>query len=368
MSLSAFEQLGGRGTARKWRRSVTTLDGSEAVSLGEWMERYQVMAGTEAKHASPHPSPKPHASTPPAGTLPPAAAAAGLPAAAWQADKRDQHGRHRQQAQTGTPRPSVPGQLPSAQQHEPLKRREAQQQRQHSSAQQRHLQQVSPQAAGPLPPMPAAAAILSPAAVVQGGSSPGSSPGGVAAAAAAADVRRSSVHTGGRPQLQTLGLQHSPLPDFTGTRAPAAAAQAGTPAGMGSAAAAGAPAGTPLNAELLLMLNEYASEYSHPELHLHPAQVEQDLEDLTAGTAGVLSPRLPSMDWQHQQQQRRQRQLPGPLFGRGLEAAAAVGAASYGAALLDAAAPAGLAAAVEEEDVELLAPASQDTSSLPTRE
>ncbi|WIA43742.1 hypothetical protein OEZ86_010168 [Tetradesmus obliquus] len=52
MSLSAFEQLGGRGTARKWRRSLTTLDGSEVITLGEWMERYQVVPGTEGKHES----------------------------------------------------------------------------------------------------------------------------------------------------------------------------------------------------------------------------------------------------------------------------------------------------------------------------
>jgi hypothetical protein len=108
-----------------------------------------------------------------------------------------------------------------------------------------------------------------------------------------------------------------------------------------------------VNAELLMMLNEYASEYSQPELHLHPAQVQQDLEDLTAGTAGVLSPRLASMDWQNQQQQqpRHQQQpaetvpavmhaaqLSAPLFRPGTEAAAsppAVMAAESGAVVED---------------------------------
>jgi hypothetical protein len=112
--------------------------------------------------------------------------------------------------------------------------------------------------------------------------------------------------------------------------ADAAAAQFTAPPAQGDAIGAGASA-EPVNAELLMMLNEYASEYSQPELHLHPAQVEQDLEDLTAGSAGVLSPRLGSMDWQNQQQQqqpaesmpaRHAAQLPAPLFGPGTETAA----------------------------------------------
>jgi hypothetical protein len=116
-------------------------------------------------------------------------------------------------------------------------------------------------------------------------------------------------------------MQHADVADAQLTAAAALSDAVGT---GGSA--------EPVNAELLMMLNEYAGEYSQPELHLHPAQVEQDLEDLTAGTAGVLSPRLASMDWQnHQQQQQQQRhhqqpadtvpaiahaaQLPAPLFG-----------------------------------------------------
>eukprot|EP00775_Hariotina_reticulata_P002645 gene2645-2945_t len=77
MSLSAFEQLGGRGAARKWRRSLTALDGEEAISLGEWMERYQILPGSDRAAGA---SPKARATTPPA---PPseAAAAAGSAAA-----------------------------------------------------------------------------------------------------------------------------------------------------------------------------------------------------------------------------------------------------------------------------------------------
>jgi hypothetical protein len=70
MSLSAFEQLGGRGAARKWRRSLTALDGEEAISLGEWMERYQILPGSDRASGA---SPKGRATTPPA---PPAGAAA----------------------------------------------------------------------------------------------------------------------------------------------------------------------------------------------------------------------------------------------------------------------------------------------------
>jgi hypothetical protein len=163
-------------------------------------------------------------------------------------------------------------------------------------------------------------------------------------------------------------------------QAAAAAAAAGTTAHPGPAFAAGASAGEPFNAELLLMLNEYASEYSHPELHLHPAQVEQDLEDLTAGTAGVLSPRLASMDWQqqqHQQQPRHQQQLsatvsaavlPGPLLNSHLQPAAVEGAPSYCPGQLHATAPQELAVGAVAASPAVSAPASQHEHSLPTQE
>jgi len=44
-----------------------------------------------------------------------------------------------------------------------------------------------------------------------------------------------------------------------------------------AAAAAGSAAADPVNPELWMMLTEHATEYSHPEWHLHPAQVELDI-------------------------------------------------------------------------------------------
>jgi hypothetical protein len=41
MSLSQFEILGGRGSARKWRRSVSVVDQGVVISLGDWLEKYQ---------------------------------------------------------------------------------------------------------------------------------------------------------------------------------------------------------------------------------------------------------------------------------------------------------------------------------------
>uniref|UniRef100_A0A383VU85 Uncharacterized protein n=1 Tax=Tetradesmus obliquus TaxID=3088 RepID=A0A383VU85_TETOB len=360
MSLSAFEQLGGRGTARKWRRSLTTLDGSEVITLGEWMERYQVVPGTEGKHVSPKPSPKPRASTPPASILPAAAAAAaaavvGMSSSAHQADSKDQHGRRKQHAQAGMLHPAVAGQLPAASLQ--LQPRSTQKQWQPSSEHSRHVHQAGAKAAAGLPPMPAFAAPQAPPAIKQEEDSSPSSRRALMAAAGTADVRRRSRDTSSGQQLQGSDPQQLPVPGLGALQPAAAAAGATTAAHMSPSVAAGAAAGEPLNAELLLMLNEYATEYSHPELHLHPAQVEQDLEDLTAGTAGALSPRLASMDWQQQQQQQQQRgqqqlsaavpaavhaaALPGSLFGRAAEPAAE--APSYSAALPYAAAPAELA-------------------------
>lgn len=239
MSLSAFEQLGGRGTARKWRRSLTTTDGDEVISLGEWLERYQITPGSE-KHVSPKISPKPRGTSP-------AAAAPGLagPLASphvWPA--RDQQGgKSAEQRQQLAMPPIHPGALsiqPTAL----------------SSAQQRAGSAGTPQ--GPDSVWQAAAAI-----------GRESSSGG--------DVRRHSHDTG--------------------------------PAGDAQQWYASASAADPVNPELLMMLTEYASDFNHPEWGLHAAQVEQDLADITAlsaGAAGMLSPRL--ADWQQQQQQQ---QIPG---------------------------------------------------------
>lgn len=40
MSLSQFEILGGRASARKWRRSVSVEDEGSMISLGDWLEKY----------------------------------------------------------------------------------------------------------------------------------------------------------------------------------------------------------------------------------------------------------------------------------------------------------------------------------------
>jgi hypothetical protein len=48
MSLSQFEILGGRGSARKWRRSVSVLDQGAVISLGDWLEKYQEGPGDGA--------------------------------------------------------------------------------------------------------------------------------------------------------------------------------------------------------------------------------------------------------------------------------------------------------------------------------
>jgi hypothetical protein len=45
MSLSQFEILGGRGSARKWRRSVSVEDEGQMISLGDWLEKYAEAPG-----------------------------------------------------------------------------------------------------------------------------------------------------------------------------------------------------------------------------------------------------------------------------------------------------------------------------------
>lgn len=45
MSLSQFEILGGRGSARKWRRSVSVQDDGQMISLGDWLEKYAETPG-----------------------------------------------------------------------------------------------------------------------------------------------------------------------------------------------------------------------------------------------------------------------------------------------------------------------------------
>jgi hypothetical protein len=45
MSLSQFEILGGRGSARKWRRSVSVQDEGQMISLGDWLEKYAETPG-----------------------------------------------------------------------------------------------------------------------------------------------------------------------------------------------------------------------------------------------------------------------------------------------------------------------------------
>lgn len=270
MSLSAFEQLGGRGTARKWRRSLTTLDGTELVSLGEWFERYQVLPGTQyaanvktqARAGS-----RPRGSTPPdvrTGLLHGAhATSAGRQTRDQQATKDPQQ-RH-------AAAPVHPGALNTAAAAGQTEQQPQHRLHEHVSTHEAPLAQVQHPRGGFLQFQ----CDLQMEATDNKAETPESHQlRGVFVPSAASDIRRPSLDT-----------RH------TGT-APAANPELAAPTA----------ADEQINSEFLMMMTEYASDYHHPELELLPAQVEQDMADLSAlpaGAHGVLSPRL--ADWQQQQ-------------------------------------------------------------------
>lgn len=327
MSLSQFEILGGRGSARKWRRSVSVQDEGHMISLGDWLEKYAEQPGSEGtaptySRYSAGPTQRAATVSPGvAGAAAAAAAAAGLSGSSgWQ--QRDQgpgavggrapaqgrrvggvltvgvedQGQGPEQEKQGSPvLDDFQGPGSQAVTMSDVHGGSQLQQSMRWDIQSPTLQQLQPQQDQPM--QPEALADMSVAAGGQGMLPYG--PGAAAGAPpAAADSAAAGAVPGSLPQQQQLPPASAGLAVF-GPVAPHLAGQTaegpGCPGAPPAAAAAGAAATTGVGAigaslggmvdgnggqmDLWSFMQDFFGQDTVSDAHLHPAQLDVDMAD-----------------------------------------------------------------------------------------